>query len=410
MSVPQADDRPKILVLNQYYWPGVEATAQLLAQLCEALATEYEVTVVTGHLHGHDDLPSEEERNGVEDPAGALDVVRAVAAPPPRRELRELPRRYRAHRPPRRAARPGAVHDRSSRRRRHRPARRTTVRLAAPRHQPGRVPGDRTARQASREPARRRRAPPARRAVPSARRSGGRDRGDDEASPRGEGSGPRRGDPELGRHDDAHASAASQQLVEGARPRQGVRGDALGERRARAGSRHSRPRGDVPQRSRPAPDPGDRVRRAARRAHAPGAAPRGDQGGALPRLPAARGAPAVACHRRPPLRRSRTRALGVRRPEPPLRDPRGRAAGARVGRCGQRDRAARRGGRVRTGRRSRPPRARRRASSAMRSRSRRRSPAWARRRGRGSSRRPTARSRSRATGAWSGRVSSSSSR
>ena len=40
----------KILVLNQYYWPGVEATAQLLAQLCEALAEDYDVTVVTGHL------------------------------------------------------------------------------------------------------------------------------------------------------------------------------------------------------------------------------------------------------------------------------------------------------------------------------------------------------------------------
>ena len=32
--------RRKILVLNQYYWPGVEATAQLLAQLCEALARD----------------------------------------------------------------------------------------------------------------------------------------------------------------------------------------------------------------------------------------------------------------------------------------------------------------------------------------------------------------------------------
>ncbi|MBA2296183.1 MAG: glycosyltransferase family 4 protein [Actinobacteria bacterium] len=59
-----ADARPRILVLNQYYWPGVEATAQLLSQLCEELATDYEVTVVTGHLHGHD-LPSEEVRNGV---------------------------------------------------------------------------------------------------------------------------------------------------------------------------------------------------------------------------------------------------------------------------------------------------------------------------------------------------------
>jgi colanic acid biosynthesis glycosyl transferase WcaI len=58
------DARPRILVLNQYYWPGVEATAHLLSQLCEALAADYDVTVVTGHLHGLD-LPSEEERNGV---------------------------------------------------------------------------------------------------------------------------------------------------------------------------------------------------------------------------------------------------------------------------------------------------------------------------------------------------------
>src|SRR6476646_384778 len=56
--------RASILVLNQYYWPGVEATAQLLSQLCEALARDYDVTVVTGHLHGLD-LPADEERNGV---------------------------------------------------------------------------------------------------------------------------------------------------------------------------------------------------------------------------------------------------------------------------------------------------------------------------------------------------------
>ncbi len=56
--------RPRILVLNQYYSPGIEATAQLLAQLCEALARDYDVTVVTGHLRGHD-LPPEEMRNGV---------------------------------------------------------------------------------------------------------------------------------------------------------------------------------------------------------------------------------------------------------------------------------------------------------------------------------------------------------
>jgi colanic acid biosynthesis glycosyl transferase WcaI len=57
--------KPRLLVLNQYYWPGVEATAHLLSQLCEALADDFEITVVTGHLHGHEELPDEEERNGV---------------------------------------------------------------------------------------------------------------------------------------------------------------------------------------------------------------------------------------------------------------------------------------------------------------------------------------------------------
>ena len=57
-------ERARILVLNQYYWPGIEATAQPSSQLCEALATDYEVTVVTGQLHGHE-LPDAEVRNGV---------------------------------------------------------------------------------------------------------------------------------------------------------------------------------------------------------------------------------------------------------------------------------------------------------------------------------------------------------
>jgi colanic acid biosynthesis glycosyl transferase WcaI len=57
--------RPRLLVLNQYYWPGVEATAQLLAQLCEALAVDFDVTVVTGRLLGHDELPAKDVHNGV---------------------------------------------------------------------------------------------------------------------------------------------------------------------------------------------------------------------------------------------------------------------------------------------------------------------------------------------------------
>jgi glycosyltransferase involved in cell wall biosynthesis len=41
---------PKILVLNQYYWPGVEATAHLLAELCAGLTDEFEITVVSGRM------------------------------------------------------------------------------------------------------------------------------------------------------------------------------------------------------------------------------------------------------------------------------------------------------------------------------------------------------------------------
>ena len=58
--------KPRLLVLNQYYWPGVEATAQLLTELCEALAEDAEVKVVTGVLHGHEDAPRRVVQNGVE--------------------------------------------------------------------------------------------------------------------------------------------------------------------------------------------------------------------------------------------------------------------------------------------------------------------------------------------------------
>jgi glycosyltransferase involved in cell wall biosynthesis len=57
--------RPRLLVLNQYYRPGLEATANLLADLCEHLADDYEITVVTGRLHDHEGLPTEEMLNGV---------------------------------------------------------------------------------------------------------------------------------------------------------------------------------------------------------------------------------------------------------------------------------------------------------------------------------------------------------
>ena len=55
--------RPHLLVLNQYYWPGVEATANLLTELCEALAATHDVTVITGAAKGQ---PARQVRNGVQ--------------------------------------------------------------------------------------------------------------------------------------------------------------------------------------------------------------------------------------------------------------------------------------------------------------------------------------------------------
>jgi hypothetical protein len=55
--------RPRLLVLNQYYWPGKEATANLLTELCEALSADYDVTVVTGASPGQ---PERAVRNGVQ--------------------------------------------------------------------------------------------------------------------------------------------------------------------------------------------------------------------------------------------------------------------------------------------------------------------------------------------------------
>ena len=61
-----SSSRPvRVLVLNQYYWPGVEATAHLLSQLCEALAADFEVTVVTGCLRESAQSGERFEHNGV---------------------------------------------------------------------------------------------------------------------------------------------------------------------------------------------------------------------------------------------------------------------------------------------------------------------------------------------------------
>lgn len=57
--------RPRLLVLNQYYWPGLEATARLLAELCDALAETFDVAVVTGAVANADAARGSTTHEGV---------------------------------------------------------------------------------------------------------------------------------------------------------------------------------------------------------------------------------------------------------------------------------------------------------------------------------------------------------
>jgi glycosyltransferase involved in cell wall biosynthesis len=66
VASPAAGARPRLLVFNQYYWPGFEATAHLLDDLCRGLADEYEITVVTGALHYLDERPGRSWRDGIQ--------------------------------------------------------------------------------------------------------------------------------------------------------------------------------------------------------------------------------------------------------------------------------------------------------------------------------------------------------
>jgi glycosyltransferase involved in cell wall biosynthesis len=59
----------RVLVLNRSYWPDVEATGQLLTELCEELARDCTVTVIAGqpnHSFEIGELPVRETHNGVE--------------------------------------------------------------------------------------------------------------------------------------------------------------------------------------------------------------------------------------------------------------------------------------------------------------------------------------------------------
>ncbi len=74
----QQERRARLLVLNQYYWPAVEATGQLLSQLCAGLAEDFEITVVTGVVPGTS--PGHERHDGVE-------IVRVASTAFDRRRL-----------------------------------------------------------------------------------------------------------------------------------------------------------------------------------------------------------------------------------------------------------------------------------------------------------------------------------
>lgn len=65
------NSHPRILFLNRSYWPDVEATGQLLTELCESLSTSFEVQVVAGQPNDVRASPSDSDwqttpiRNGV---------------------------------------------------------------------------------------------------------------------------------------------------------------------------------------------------------------------------------------------------------------------------------------------------------------------------------------------------------
>jgi glycosyltransferase involved in cell wall biosynthesis len=80
-----AGKRPRLLVLNQYYTPGVEATAHLLGELCEELAQTFDVTVITGMVRTLE--PGRRVENGVE-------VVRVPSTTYDRRQLRRRALNY----------------------------------------------------------------------------------------------------------------------------------------------------------------------------------------------------------------------------------------------------------------------------------------------------------------------------
>jgi glycosyltransferase involved in cell wall biosynthesis len=63
--VSRHDGRPRLLVLNQYYWPGLEATGHLLSELLAALSNDFDISIVTGRIAVHAPHASRSWHEGV---------------------------------------------------------------------------------------------------------------------------------------------------------------------------------------------------------------------------------------------------------------------------------------------------------------------------------------------------------
>ncbi len=69
-SKTQRSRKPRVLFINRSYWPDAEATGQLLTELCEDLADEFDVTVLAGQPNQNPDgqpfqASGLDRRNGV---------------------------------------------------------------------------------------------------------------------------------------------------------------------------------------------------------------------------------------------------------------------------------------------------------------------------------------------------------
>lgn len=51
LRINERHERPSVLVLNRSYWPDAEATGQLLTELCEDLASQFQLTVIAGQTN-----------------------------------------------------------------------------------------------------------------------------------------------------------------------------------------------------------------------------------------------------------------------------------------------------------------------------------------------------------------------